>query len=120
MNKALPTIEHSAISLNKWNRVVVQMDEGYAFWDRNDYRDENGEMYEPTPNEKGYSRFGVFSLERDFSLFVVVAETDIPEISETPEEPEEPTIPEQPESETQATEEDYINALEELGVTFDE
>ena len=42
------------------------------------------------------------------------------EISETPEEPEEPTIPEQPEPETQATEEDYINALEELGVNFDE
>lgn len=33
---------------------------------------------------------------------------------------EEPEIPEEPETETQATEEDYINALKELGVEFDE
>lgn len=33
---------------------------------------------------------------------------------------EEPEIPEEPEPETQATEEDYINALEELGVNFNE
>lgn len=34
--------------------------------------------------------------------------------------PEEPEIPEVPETEEQATEEDYINALKELGVNFNE
>ena len=33
---------------------------------------------------------------------------------------EEPEIPEEPETETEATEDDYINALKELGVEFDE
>jgi hypothetical protein len=37
---------------------------------------------------------------------------------EIPEEPEIPEVPEEPE--TQATETDYINALEELGVNFNE
>lgn len=39
---------------------------------------------------------------------------------EIPEEPETPEVPEEPETETQATEEDYIDALKELGVNFDE
>lgn len=37
---------------------------------------------------------------------------------EIPEEPEIPEVPEEPETETQATEADYINAFEELGVQF--
>lgn len=39
---------------------------------------------------------------------------------EIPDEPEIPEVPEEPKTETQATETDYINALKELGVNFNE
>lgn len=39
---------------------------------------------------------------------------------EIPDEPEIPEVSEEPETETQATETDYINALKELGVNFNE
>ena len=107
-NNVLPKIDHANVTLNERNRVVIQMDEGWAFY-RLDIFPEGA----PT-DKKAYSRYGVLSLDYDYSNFVVLAESDIPE------KPEEPTIPEQPEPETQATEEDYINALEELGVNFDE
>jgi hypothetical protein len=116
-NIVLPNIEQAKVTLNENGRVVVRMNDGFVFWDRNDYKDENGEMYEPTPKEVGFSRFGIFSPETDFSTFVVIAESEIPEI---PDEPEIPEVPEELETETQATETDYINALKELGVNFNE
>lgn len=72
----IPNITNATATLNQWNRVVLHMNDGYVFWDRNDYRDEKGEMYEPTPEEIGYSRYGVFSPETDFSTFVVIKEDD--------------------------------------------
>ena len=100
---ALPTIEHSDVALNERDRVVVQMQNGWKFYRLDIFPDEA-----PTRKE-AYSKFGVFPREYDFSNIVVVAESKIPETSETPETPEEPAP---------ATEEDYINALEELGVNF--
>jgi hypothetical protein len=75
-NVVIPNVTHATATLNQWNRVVLRMNDGYVFWDRNDYRDENGEMYEPTSEEIGYSRYGVFSPETDFSTFVIVKEDD--------------------------------------------
>lgn len=118
-NIILPKIEHADVTLNPRDRVIVKMEKGFVFWDRNDYRDENDELYEPTPRELVCSRYGVFSPLTDFSLFVVIAESEIPEIPEEPEIPVTPEEPDIPETETEATEEDYIKALEDLGVQFD-
>lgn len=107
-NKSLPVIKHAKVTLNEWDRVIVQMDEGWLFYRLDIFPDGA-----PT-NKKAYSSYGVLSLDYDYSNFVVIAESEIPE------EPEIPEVPEEPETETQATETDYINALEELGVTFDE
>lgn len=74
----LPVIPHADVSLNIYNRVVIRMDPGWVFWDRQDYIDENGDMYEPEPSEIGYSRYAVYSPTYDFSTFVVVAESDVP------------------------------------------
>ena len=79
----LPKIEHAKVTLNERGRVVIRMDDGWRFWRRNNYLDENGEMREPTPAELVCARFGVFSPTTDFSLFVVIAESDIPKEPET-------------------------------------
>ena len=71
-NNVLPVIEHATVTLNERNRVVVQMDEGWVFY--------RLDMFpEGTPPERiAYSRYGVFSLEYDYSNFVVVSESDVP------------------------------------------
>lgn len=74
----IPNLTHATATLNARNRVVLQMDEGYIFWDRNDYRDSDGNMYEPTPEEICYSRYGVFGQTTDFSTFEEAAEADVP------------------------------------------
>ena len=51
--------------------------------------------------------------EERVNLYKAIYWVEKPEI-------EEPEIPEEPETETEATEDDYINALKELGVEFDE
>jgi hypothetical protein len=107
-NNVLPKIEHADVTLNERNRVVIQMDEGWVFYRLDVFPDGA-----PT-DKKAYSSYGVLSLDYDYSNFIVIAESEIPE------EPEIPETPEEPETETQATETDYINALKELGVTFDE
>lgn len=74
----LPNIEHASVTLNEYGRVVIRMDAGWVFWDRNDYRDENGEVYDPPAEWICYSRYGVFSPQYDFSGFVVAAESEVP------------------------------------------
>ena len=98
----LPTIAHATVTLNVRNRVVVQMDEGWVFWDRNDYVDESGNITEPSPSMICYSRYGVFAPDTDFDArFVIVKDGETP-------------------TDNEATEADYINALESLGVSFNE
>lgn len=71
-NNVLPVIEHATVTLNERNRVVVQMHEGWVFY-RLDIFPEG-----TPPEDIAYSRYGVFSLEYDYSNFVVVAESDVP------------------------------------------
>lgn len=78
---SLPNIPHATVSYNQWNRVVIQMDDGYVFCAMQDYdglTDEDGNPREPYPEELAYYRYGVFSPATDFTRFVVEAETDVP------------------------------------------
>lgn len=77
---------HADISLNEWNRVVVQMHDGWVFWRRDMfpnpetgefYDPETGEMYEPSPEELAYSRYCVCSQSTNFDLFVIVDESTV-------------------------------------------
>ena len=101
----IPEIAHADVSINERNRVVIQMHEGYSFYDRSAYEgltDEEGNAREPKPDEIAYSKYGVFAPDTDFNArFVVVKDGETP-------------------ADNEATEADYINALEELGVTFNE
>lgn len=80
----LPTIPHATVTLNVRNRVVIQMNEGYVYWDRDHYgTDENGNYNEPLPEEIYYYRYGVYSPATDFDTrIVVVAESELPEGAE--------------------------------------
>ncbi len=78
----LPVIPHADVTLNQWGRVVVQMNDGYVFWDRalhTGFTDDEGNPRDPYPEEICYYRYGVFSPATDFSLFVVVPESEVPE-----------------------------------------
>ena len=79
----LPKIEHAEVTLTEKNCIVIKMEEGWRFWNKADYRDENGEIREPEPKEIVYGRLGIYSPSTDFSLFVVIAESDIPTEPET-------------------------------------
>lgn len=75
----LPTIPHADVSLNVRNRVIIQMHEGWVFYDRRDYVDDEGNFREPDPTEICYSRYGSFSPANDFdAIIVVVAESEVP------------------------------------------
>lgn len=71
-NIILPNIEHATVTLNERNRVVIQMDEGWLFYRLDMYPEDT------PPEEICYSRYCVVSPATDFSLFVVVAEADVP------------------------------------------
>lgn len=79
----LPVIEHATVTLNPRNRVVIQMNEGYVFYDKDHYTgltDENGNPREPLPEEICYYRYGVYSPATDFAnRIVVVAESEVPD-----------------------------------------
>lgn len=77
----LPTIPHADVTLNARNRVIISMDEGWVFWDRNhysDYTDDEGNPRDPFPEEISYYRWGSYSPATDFSCIIVVAEEDVP------------------------------------------
>ena len=99
----IPKITHADVSINERNRVVIQMHEGYSFYDRSAYEgltDEEGNTREPKPDEIAYSKYGVFAPDTEFDAHFVIVKDG--ETSATDE----------------ATEADYINALEDLGVNF--
>ena len=78
-NIILPNIPHATVTLNERNRVIVSMHEGWVFWDRKDYLDDNGNMVEPMPENIIYSRWGSFSPTSDLeNRLVVVAESEVP------------------------------------------
>lgn len=68
----LPQIAHAKTEFNRWGRVVITMDEGWQYWDRQDYgTDEKGEYLEPLPEDISYSCRGVFSPKTDFERRIV-------------------------------------------------
>lgn len=78
----IPTIEHATVTLNERNRLVVQMDDGWVFWDTRPYADltdDEGNPREPLPEEISYFRYGVYSPSTDIAnCLIVVAESDVP------------------------------------------
>ena len=79
----LPSIEHATVTLNERNRVVIQMDDGWVFYDANSYldlTDHFGNPRDPYPYEIAYFRYGVYGPTTDFdNRIVVVAESTVPE-----------------------------------------
>lgn len=79
----LPNIPHATVTLNVRNRVVIQMDDGWVFWDRQDYTDytdEEGNPRDPSPEDIAYFRYGVYGPTTDFdNRIVVVAESEVPD-----------------------------------------
>ena len=88
----LPNIKHAQVTTNSYGRINIVMDDGWHYYDLNDYST-TPKADEIVLSEVGYN----FPTNYDFSKIIVVGE-------ETDE----------------ATEADYINALEELGVSFNE
>lgn len=93
----IPTILHADVSLNERNRAVIRMHEGYSFYDRQSY--DGIETDEIT-----LSKYAVFAPDTDFDARIVVVSDSGEDVTDG----------------DKATEADYINALEELGVSFDE
>lgn len=79
---SLPYIANATVQYNKWGRVEIIMNDGYVFYDRDnyaDFTDDEGNPREPYPEEISYFRYGVFSPATDFdNRIVVVAESDVP------------------------------------------
>ena len=73
---SLPNIPHATVSYNARGRVVIQMDEGWVYYNTESYADltdDEGNPREPYPEEISYFRYGVYSPTTDFSVIVVVA-----------------------------------------------
>ena len=79
---SLPYIPNATVNLTAYGRVEIIMNDGYVFYDRDNYADltdEDGNPREPLPEEISYFRYGVFSPATDFAnRIVVVAESDVP------------------------------------------
>jgi hypothetical protein len=84
----IPKIPHANVRINERNRVVIEMHEDYSFYDRQSYEGIRAE-------EITFSKYGVFAPDMDFNSRIAVV-NDADKIPETNE----------------ATESDYINALE--------
>lgn len=78
---SLPIIEHATVNSTDYGRVEIRMNDGYVFYDKDNYSqltDEEGNPREPSPEEISYFRYGVFAPETDFAKrIVVVDETTI-------------------------------------------
>lgn len=125
MNTIKPKIENVSIDVAFGTAWKITANEGYVFWDKADYIDnETGEMREPELKEiicsiVGYypQSIGVEAIEERIVVEPFSILDEIKQASNTEETKEE--ITETPIDE-EATESDYINALKELGVSFDE
>ncbi len=77
----LPIIEHATVNSTDYGRVEIAMNDGYVFYDKDNYSqltDEEGNPREPIPEEISYFRYGVFAPDTDFeNRIVVVDETTI-------------------------------------------
>lgn len=82
---SLPTIANATVTLNAYGGIVIQMNNGFVYYDRENYADltdEEGNPREPLPEEISYFRYGVYprsiSNEEIESRIVVVAESEVP------------------------------------------
>ena len=77
-----PEIAHADVDINERGRVIIQMHNGYSFYDKaafNGLTDEEGNARGPLPEEITYSKFGVFAPDTDFEArFVVVKDGETP------------------------------------------
>lgn len=77
----LPYIPNATVTETTYSRVEITMNDGYVFYDRENYADltdEDGNPREPLPEEISYFRYGVYAPETDFeNRIVVVDESDV-------------------------------------------
>ena len=52
----LPNIPHADVNLTQYGRVEITMHDGWVFYDRRSYTDENDNFREPEPEEISYFR----------------------------------------------------------------
>lgn len=76
-NLTIPNITHADAYLNENNAVILDMDDGYVFWDKKDYT-YHGVYEEPAPEDICYSRWASLSATRDFSLLMEAVESEVP------------------------------------------
>lgn len=80
---SLPIIEHATVNSTDYGRVEITMNDGYVFYDKDNYSqltDEEGNPREPLSEEISYFRYGVFAPDTDFAnRIIVVDETTINE-----------------------------------------
>ena len=73
----LPIIKHATVNSTNYSRVEICMNDGYVFYDKDNYSqltDEEGNPREPSPEEISYFRYGVFAPETDFAKRIVVVD----------------------------------------------
>lgn len=75
-------MEHIKLTQNALGRIEVTAEEGFVFYDKDNYKDltdEEGNNREPLPEEISYFRYGVYSPETDFeNRIVTAAESEVP------------------------------------------
>lgn len=76
-NLTIPNITHAHAYLDEYNAVIIDMDDGYVFWDKKDYT-YNGVYEEPAPEDILYSRWGSYPSSCDFSLLIEAVESEVP------------------------------------------
>lgn len=78
---SLPKIEHGTARYNQWGRVEIIANEGFVYFDKDNYKDltdEEGNPRDPLPEEISYFRYGVFAPDTDFeNRIVTVAESEV-------------------------------------------
>lgn len=76
-NLTIPNITHADAYLNENNAVILDMDDGYVFWDKKDYT-YHGVYEEPAPEDICYSRWGSFPASWNFAGVMEAVESEVP------------------------------------------
>lgn len=71
MSNVLPTIAHAETSFNANGRVVIQMNDGWVFYDLREYPEGTA------AEDICYYRYGVYPADYDFTKIIPVDETTI-------------------------------------------
>ena len=73
----IPNLTNADAYVNERSRVILQMNNGYVFWDKKMYY-VNGEYVEPSAEDICYSKWASMSPTRDFSLLMEAVESEVP------------------------------------------